>query len=80
MHRLRLRGHRQLAGPEQRIAEGVPWINGGYAAVATPLIPPKSGMPALGSAVLDGGKVIAAEKKEVVDLVVGEKETLCLAG
>ena len=33
-----------------------------------------------GSSILDGGKAIAAEMKEVADLIVGREETLCLAG
>ena len=33
-----------------------------------------------GSSVLIGGDVIAAEEEEIVDLIVGGEETLCLAG
>jgi hypothetical protein len=33
-----------------------------------------------GGSILAGGKVIAAEMKEVVDLIVGRGEALCLAG
>jgi hypothetical protein len=33
-----------------------------------------------GGSILGGGEVIAAEKKQVADLIVGREEALCLAG
>ena len=33
-----------------------------------------------GSSIVDGGEVIAAEREDVVDLVMSREEPLCLAG
>jgi hypothetical protein len=41
--------------------------------------PHRKGSPP-GSSILGGGDVLAAERKEVVDLIMRREEPLCLAG
>ena len=62
--------------PETRCRSGQPWLC--FSLGARDLGPDHAGLRAGGS-VLGGGEVIAAEIKEVVDMVVSREKPLCLA-
>jgi hypothetical protein len=74
-------GHRQVVGPWPRWCTRSGRVHGSLRYSGNPgdFGPGLEGLGPGGS-ILGGGKVIAAEMKEVVDLIVGGEETLNLSG
>src|SRR4051812_47810511 len=66
-----------LARVEKRRCSSALWP---YAAASAPATSAQIEGLRAGGSVRGGGDVLAAERKEVVDLIMGREEPLCLAG